>query len=339
MDNINETYKRFKKSVKISLFCRTNASLNKSIEIVNFKPELLQKYNIPFQNKENIFPNKLNLSNEIKIQKNPIFNKNNDSIKFPSILSKSAINQFLNKSCSEKNIFIPNTKKIDSSTQNNESFFSKFRKINNTKTNFFKNLIEYIPQKNLNDIDFVIESPYRGVEKIYSSSMSRSVSNERKKNKNIYKPVYIHKNTKMQKAKNKEIFDTSQRQDNYSMRTKYHLEINKNKEIENPLEKISKLSGMSCYKLRQVIDYSLKNYLKIISISKNQRSQTMKKIKNNNNFVLNKSRYGKFNNFYSIISLNKKNKFNKNIINENSHNINNEPSFENFISSKKRNNI
>ena len=338
MDNINETYKRFKKSVKLSLFCRTNTSLNKSIEIVNFKPELLQKYNIPFQNKENIFPNKLNLSNELKIQKIPIFNKNNNSLKFPSILTKSAKNQYLNKSCSEKNILVPNIKKIDSSTQNSESFFSKFKKKNNTKTIFFKDLIEYIPRKNLNDIDYIIETPYRGIEKVYSSSMSRSVSNERKNNKNIYKPVYIHIHNKKQKEKNKEISDTSLKQENHSMRNKYNLEINKNKEIENPLEKISKLSGMSCYKLRQVIDYSLKNYLKKISISKNQRSQTMKKIKNNNS-LLNKSRYGKFNNFYSIIYLNKKNKFNKNIINENSHNINNEPSFENFITSKKRNNI
>ena len=39
-------------------------------------------------------------------------------------------------------------------------------------------------------------------------------------------------------------------------------EINKNKEINNPLKKLSKLSGVSCYKLRQVIDYSLNNKTK-----------------------------------------------------------------------------
>ena len=366
MDNINETYKkRLKKGLKLSLLYRTNTAMNKSLEIVKFSPKLFQKFNIQYNhnNKENIFPKKMNITNEfLKIQKmsfNNNINNNNNTTQFPSILYRNAINQFLNKSMNEKNYIIP--KKIDASTQNNiniDSFILKIRKIPNIKSNFFKNLIEYIPQKNLNDIDYVIESPYRGVEKIYSSSMSHSISNERKRN-NIYKSIYIHNNNKSCSSlkkngmKNKEIFDTCQRQEN-SKRDKY-IEINKNKEIENPLEKISKLSGMSCYKLRQVIDYSLKNYVKIISIHKNERSKTIKKFKNNNkinnninssnnnNIIndnnLNKTRHSNISNLYSIITLksNRKHKYNK--INENLTNLYNESSYENIISSKKRNNI
>ena len=45
MDNINqinETYKnRLKKGLNLSLFYRTNTSLNKSLEIVKFSPKLI----------------------------------------------------------------------------------------------------------------------------------------------------------------------------------------------------------------------------------------------------------------------------------------------------------
>lgn len=189
MDNINqinETYKnRLKKGLNLSLFYRTNTSLNKSLEIVKFSPKLYQNFNIQYNKKQK---KSFNTKNK----------NNNNTTLFPSLLYKNSINQYLNKSMSEKNYFIP--KKIDVSTQNNiniDSFILKIRKIPNLKlkSNFFKNLIEYIPQKNLNDIDYVIESPFRGVEKIYSSSMSRSISNDRKKN-NIYKSIYIHNNNK-----------------------------------------------------------------------------------------------------------------------------------------------
>ena len=334
MDNINqinETYKnRLKKGLNLSLFYRTNTSLNKSLEIVKFSPKLYQNFNIQYNKKQK---KSFNTKNK----------NNNNMTLFPSLLYKNSINQYLNKSMSEKNYFIP--KKIDVSTQNNiniDSFILKIRKIPNLKlkSNFFKNLIEYIPQKNLNDIDYVIDSPFRGVEKIYSSSMSRSISNDRKKN-NIYKSIYIHNNNKScsslkKKAKNKEIFDTGQRLEN-SKKDKY-VEINKNKEIENPLEKISKLSGMSCYKLRQVIDYSLKNYLKIASLNKNERSKNIKQF-SNNNFNFNKTRHGNFNNLYSIITLKSTRKHKYNKINENLGKLYKESSYENIISSKKMNNI
>lgn len=334
MDNINqinETYKnRLKKGLNLSLFYRTNTSLNKSLEIVKFSPKLYQNFNIQYNKKQK---KSFNTKNK----------NNNNTTLFPSLLYKNSINQYLNKSMSEKNYFIP--KKIDVSTQNNiniDSFILKIRKIPNLKlkSNFFKNLIEYIPQKNLNDIDYVIDSPFRGVEKIYSSSMSRSISNDRKKN-NIYKSIYIHNNNKScsslkKKAKNKEIFDTSQRLEN-SKKDKY-VEINKNKEIENPLEKISKLSGMSCYKLRQVIDYSLKNYLKIASLNKNERSKNIKQF-SNNNFNFNKTRHGNYNNLYSFITLKSTRKHKYNKINEDLSKLYKESSYENIISSKKRNNI
>ena len=341
MDNINETYKkRLKKGLKLSLFYRTSTAMNKSLEIMKFSPKLVKKFNIQFHNKENILSKKINLSNELKMQKMPFFikriNYNNNTL-YPSMSYKNDMSQLLNKSVNEKNILIP--KKIDRATQNFDSYYSKVRKIPNIKSNFFKNLIEYIPQKNLNEIDYVIESPYRGVEKIYSSSISRSMLHERKKN-NIYKSIYIHNNNKSfsslkkQGMKNKDILDTTQKQE-ISKLDKY-LELNKNKEIENPLEKISKWSGLSCYKLRQVIDYSLKNYLKIISVNKNERSKAIKK---SNNKKLCKTRHGKFNNHYLIIALksNRKNKYNK--INENLNNLYNESSYENIISSKKGNNI
>ena len=326
MNIINETYKnRLKKGLNIPLFYRTNTSLNKSLEISKFSPKLFQNFKIQYNNnlKENIFSKKQKM-----YLNNKNINNNNRTL-FPSTLYKNTINQYLNKSMCEKNYDVP--KKIDVSTQNNiDEFFLKIRKIPNIKlkSNFFKNL---------NDIDYVIESPFRGVEKIYSSSMSRSISNERKKN-NIYKSIYIHNNNKscssLKKWKNKEIFDSIQKQES-SKKNKY-IEINKNKEIENPLEKISKLSGMKCYKLRQVIDYSLKNYLKIEEINKNERSKAIKK---SNSINLNKTRHGNYKNLYSIITLksHRKHKYKK--INENLSNLYKESSYENVISSIKRNNI
>ena len=53
------------------------------------------------------------------------------------------------------------------------------------------------------------------------------------------------------------------------MKDKYD---NKNKKVNNPLEKLSKMSGVSCYKLRKVIDYSLSHKFKYMD----KREQTKK---------------------------------------------------------------
>ena len=83
--------------------------------------------------------------------------------------------------------------------------------------------------KNINDIDYILESPHRGVEKINS----------------------IPKNNKI----------------NILKRTisGYNIKNNNNNRILNPLKNISKKSGISSALLRKVIDYSLKSGINNVS--------------------------------------------------------------------------
>jgi len=335
MENVNKTYKNIlKKNIKLSSFVHSNISISKSNDKINLKPRLSKKSNIYFTKKDKIISKNGILTIDYKTKNGKIsyfLNLQKDfSSQYPSSSRKSAIVQILRKNNSARNIF---NKKM--STQNNLNYFTK-RKIPNIKSNFFKNLIENIPKKkDLKDIDYIIESPYRGVEKINHSSLSKSVSNKNKLN--FYRSIYINNNYKGYFCTKKPNQSTNNFPDisNLSLKKDKYNDNNKNKEIDNPLKKISKMSGVSCYKLRQAINYSLRHNLK--DLTKNNKNNEERK----NNLKINKYKYflhnNRYKNIYSIISLKSKqnHKFG-NIINDNSIYLDEDDSLENVIYAKKR---
>ena len=337
MENINKTYKNIlKKGIKLSTFLQSNLSMNKINEKINFNFKSFKKSNLYLTKKhKKISKNAILTINDKKPKTRRISYLSNlqkdFSLQYPSSSRKSAIIQLIKKNNSDRNMLIKKT-----STQNDFYNLTK-RKIPNIKSNFFKNLIENIPTKNnLKDIDYILESPYRGVEKIRQSPLSKSVSNKNKLN--FYKSIYINNNYKGYFCLKKPLKSKSYFPDitNLSIKKDKYIDYNKNKEIDNPLEKISKMSGVSCYKLRQAINYSLKHNLK--DLTKNFKYLKEKKINNK----INKYKYflpnNRYKNIYSIISL--KSKLNhkyENIINENSIDLDNDDSLENVIYSKRRN--
>ena len=335
MEYVNKTYKNIlKKSIKLSSFLHSNISISKSNDKINLKPRLSKKSNIYFTKKDKIISKNgiLTIDYKPKNQQISYFSnlQKDFSLQYPSSSRKSAIVQILRKNYSARNIL---NKKI--STQNDINNYTK-RRIPNIKSNFFKNLIENIPKKkDLKDIDYIIESPYRGVEKIQQSSSSKSVNNKNKLK--FYKSIYINNNYKGYFCMKKPRESTNNFPDisNLSLKKDKYNDNKKNKEIDNPLKKISKMSGVSCYKLRQAIDYSLRHNLK--DLAKNNKDNEERK----NNLKINKYKYffhnNRYKNIYSIISL--KSKFNHkfdNIIHDNSIYLDEDDSLENVIYAKKR---
>ena len=107
--------------------------------------------------------------------------------------------------------------------------------------------------------------------------------------------------------------------------------IKVNKKIDNPLKYLSKISGVSCYKLRQVIDYSLScgaKYLEKNMIQNEQIEST-----NTKRLIENK----KYKNIYSIITLKSKKK--NEVIKDYSIELNNDASIDKVMSTKKFSNI
>ena len=235
-------------------------------------------------------------------KKNKLFFSKN-SITPSRLLKNSIIN------LSTKN----NNNKIDASTQKN--FYKK-----NTK-NFLKILIEKIPNKNNNEIDYVLESPHRGVEKIqYSHDI---------KGKNFFKPVFIDNAYNGYFCKNKEKINFTMNNNGKKIFIDKYNEINKNKEINNPLKKLSQLSGLSCYKLRKFIDYSLNNK------PKHKFIFLGKKEKNKKNFLKKDNRYNNFKNIYSFITLKSKKNIKFKMIKDNFP-LDNEGSLDNNVIYPKR---
>ena len=336
MKNINRTYKNiFKKTTNFSSFLTTKLPKNKLNDFTNINTKLSEKSNIYLAKNE-----KSNTKNGILTIRNRPKNKRVSSSsninrekefssQYPSNSRKSAIIQVLKKMNNEKSLI--NSK---SSTQDNFNIFN-IRKIPNVKLNFFKNLIENMSNHdNLKDIDYIIESPYRGVEKIQTCL---SKKNYNKTKNDFYKSVNINRNNEKffcKKRVNESIKSYSDIS-SLSLR-KYNNSINdKKKEIDNPLEKISKLSGISCYKLRKAIDYSLRHNLK--DLLKNKKEKEEEKI---NNDKINKLktffRTNRHKKIHWMISLKPKQncKF-ENCINENTIEIHDEGTIENVIYSKK----
>ena len=283
MEIMNKTYKKILKSdLKLTTILHNDLSFNKSINFLDYNSKMGNPQN--FSKKNKLF-----------------FSKN--SITPSRLLKNSIIN------LSTKN----NNNKIDASTQKN--FYKK-----NTK-NFLKILIEKIPNKNNNEIDYVLESPHRGVEKIqYSHDI---------KGKNFFKPVFIDNAYNGYFCKNKEKINFTMNNNGKKIFIDKYNEINKNKEINNPLKKLSQLSGLSCYKLRKFIDYSLNNKPKYKFIFLG------KKEKNKKNFLKKDNRYNNFKNIYSFITLKSKKNIKFKMIKDNFP-LDNEGSLDNNVIYPKR---
>ena len=283
MEIMNKTYKKIIKSdLKLTTILHNDLSFNKSINFLDYNSKMGNPQN--FSKKNKLF-----------------FSKN--SITPSPLLKNSIIN------LSTKN----NNNKIDASTQKN--FYKK-----NTK-NFLKILIEKIPNKNNNEIDYVLESPHRGVEKIqYSHDI---------KGKNFFKPVFIDNAYNGYFCKNKEKINFTMNNNGKKIFIDKYNEINKNKEINNPLKKLSQLSGLSCYKLRKFIDYSLNNK------PKHKFIFLGKKEKNKKNFLKKDNRYNNFKNIYSFITLKSKRNIKFKMIKDNFP-LDNEGSLDNNVIYPKR---
>jgi hypothetical protein len=283
MEIMNKTYKKIIKSdLKLTTILHNDLSFNKSINFLDYNSKMGNPQN--FSKKNKLF-----------------FSKN--CITPSRLLKNSIIN------LSTKN----NNNKIDASTQKN--FYKK-----NTK-NFLKILIEKIPNKNNNEIDYVLESPHRGVEKIqYSHDI---------KGKNFFKPVFIDNAYNGYFCKNKEKINFTMNNNCKKIFIDKYNEINKNKEINNPLKKLSQLSGLSCYKLRKFIDYSLNNK------PKHKFIFLGKKEKNKKNFLKKDNRYNNFKNIYSFITLKSKKNIKFKMIKDNFP-LDNEGSLDNNVIYPKR---
>lgn len=283
MEIMNKTYKKILKSdLKLTTILHNDLSFNKSINFLDYNSKMGNPQN--FSKKNKLF-----------------FSKN--SITPSHLLKNSIIN------LSTKN----NNNKIDASTQKN--FYKK-----NTK-NFLKILLEKIPNKNNNEIDYVLESPHRGVEKIqYSHDI---------KGKNFFKPVFIDNAYNGYFCKNKEKINFTMNNNGKKIFIDKYNEINKNKEINNPLKKLSQLSGLSCYKLRKFIDYSLNNK------PKHKFIFLGKKEKNKKNFLKKDNRYNNFKNIYSFITLKSKKNIKFKMIKDNFP-LDNEGSLDNNVIYPKR---
>lgn len=283
MEIMNKTYKKILKSdLKLTTILHNDLSFNKSINFLDYNSKMGNPQN--FSKKNKLF-----------------FSKNSRT---PSCLLKNSIINLSTKN---------NNNKIDASTQKN--FYKK-----NTK-NFLKILIEKIPNKNNNEIDYVLESPHRGVEKIqYSHDI---------KGKNFFKPVFIDNAYNGYFCKNKEKINFTMNNNGKKIFIDKYNEINKNKEINNPLKKLSQLSGLSCYKLRKFIDYSLNNK------PKHKFIFLGKKEKNKKNFLKKDNRYNNFKNIYSFITLKSKKNIKFKMIKDNFP-LDNEGSLDNNVIYPKR---
>ena len=113
--------------------------------------------------------------------------------------------------------------------------------------------------------------------------------------------------------------------------TNKYNEIKENKEINNPLKDLSKLSRVSCTKLRKVINYSLNHRIN------NFGNLIKKKINNNNSIIMkhciidSKTQNSERNKcVYSMITLKSKRRNNSEHIKQDTFNLDNESSFDNF---------
>lgn len=307
--------KVLKKDIKLSLTTPSKITQSKSIDNTNFNTRYLHR------------PHFYLKKADIKISKEKHSQNNDDSIKYPSIILKNNILKIFQKKNNQTNS--PESKKVDASTQNDFSPI-KSHKITRIKSNLLRNLIANYPQKNKNPINSVLESPYRGVEKIQCTTSFSKYNNFSPfyKTNTFRGCVYKINNKKNISDINKNFSFIKFNKEKEEKIDKY---IKINKKIDNPLKYLSKISGVPCYKLRQVIDYSLScgaKYLEKNIIPNEQNEST------NIKRIIDNKRYK---NMYSIITLKSKKK--NEVIKDYSIELNNDASIDKVMSTKKFTNI
>ena len=315
-----------------------NINIIKYKKIRKSKPKLSSLLNPDLSTSNTSIKNDLIISNTTRINNSFNYSKSNNYIisKTKIQLNKN-IPKFPNYSLKSDllNISIkPNNNKVDSSTQK-DYYPTKMKRITKIKPNLLKNLVEIIPKKNIGNIDYILESPHRGVEKIkYSTPVS---NNKDKKIKSFFSPIYENNTYKGYFCKNNksnlpsnflyEIRNNPLRKNKKRLFMDKYEEINKNKKIENPLKRLSKISGVSSYKLRQLIDYGLNHDIKT-------KIELLKKKLEKEENLSDNNRYINKNKIYSFIALKPKKNKKLKIINEYSNDITN-GSLENVIYAKK----
>ena len=239
----------------------------------------------------------------------------------------------INKNKNPKN----NINKIDIGVQ----IFNNSKKQNKSKNfQILKKLIDHSNNTNFQDIDCILESPHRGVEKI-GFSLSSTISSE--KNKNHYHPIFVDNNYKGYFYKRKYKKQTSslvinsltKNIDIKKINNDKYNEINKNKEMNNPLKRLSIISGVSCIKLRKVIDFSLNHRINNLGnlstkkINNNLPNTNVIKQRNLENQNLNKNK-----GIYSMIILKSKSNLNSELNKQDSISLDSDFSFEGVIGNK-----
>ena len=342
MENFNKTQEYIinsnKKESKTLIKANLSPSISKlnSLNIKSFN----RTYN-HFRNRDFIISKNKSILYNLFNNNNNQFSLSSDttprkdlSSNFTSKLLNNEIIKILTKSFNNKNDN-NNIKKEDIGTQckNNEKVTK------NKKFQFLKKLIENSNNNCMDEIDCILESPYRGVEKI-GDSLSKTYSPEN--DKNLFRPIFINDNYKGYfciKNFNKKNSRSLKTKDNIKkLNFDKYDELKKNKEIDNPLKRLSKLSGLSCSKLRKAIDYSLShrinNFWKII-----KKKYNVKINYNDNHKNLNVEKKPIFENkkikknkcIYSKIELKSKNINNPKLIKLNSINLENETLLDNVI--------
>lgn len=281
-----------KKDIKLSLMTPSKIKKNRNIDYIDFTSGFCSH------------PHLFSRKNDFKISQKRYIHNNDNSIKYPSILLK---NNILKKSNQHNPTEL---KKIDSSIQNNFTPI-KSLKMSKIKSNLLKNLFVNFPQKNMNPINSVLESPHRGVERLQNIK-----NNYNTFHKNRFRNLY---------DLNSNFSYTKYKKEKETILDKYNKI---NKKVDNPLEYLSKISGVSCSKLRQIIDLSLSSGINYFD--KNRLKEELSK----NTRLFENNRYK---NIYSNIILKSKKK--NEIINDYSTNIDNNASFEKVVSTKKFDNI
>lgn len=325
--------------------------VNNKLKRLNLKSH--KKNPLFFRNKDYIISKDKTLPiNNYNINKNQFafscdYSKKDFSSQYPNKIKNEIIKIFATtffKNKNPKNII----KKLDIGIKMNYNSRTQSKSPKSKKFQFLKKLIDYSNNNNLEDIDCILESPYRGVEKI-GNSLSKTISLE--KNKNIYRPIFINDNYKgyfciKNSSKTKSSLSILDKNYNYNynknipkIKIDKYNEIKKNKEIDNPLKGLSILSGVSCSKLRKAIDYSLShrinNFGNIIkkkyNIKITDNKSNNKNIKENNEKKINieNKNINKNKCVYSMITLKSKNINDSKLIKKNSINLDNETSFDN----------
>ena len=320
-----------------------NINLNNITKLKNLNLKRYNKSNNRFRNREFIFSKDKTTPCNIYNFNNKQFSLSCDtprkdfSAQFPvNILNNEIIKLFTQRYNNKhpKNFI----KKIDTGNLIKNDKITK-----NKKFQFLKKLIEHSNNNYLNDIDYILESPHRGVEKI-GDSLSKTYSQEN--NNNIFRPIFVNDNYKgyccIKNSNEKKSLYLNNKNDMKKINNDKYNEIRKNKEIDNPLKSLSILSGIPCSKIRKVIDFSLShpinNFGKIIKKKFNIKVINRDNSKNlyedkdkDKQPIIENTNNNKNKCIYSMISLKSKEIKSPKLIKSNSINLENENSLDNVI--------